>query len=90
MQGQRCGPIGQPVQSASAALRIRYLELLRSTPCISIWALTATPERKRLRVEAPKPLYLNQKMVAGARYVPNAQFLSISFCSELLHCAAQV
>jgi hypothetical protein len=29
-------------------------------------------------------------LVAGGGYVPNAQFLSISFRSELLHCAAQV
>jgi hypothetical protein len=29
-------------------------------------------------------------LVAAARYVPNAQFLSIPFRSELLYCAAQV
>ena len=29
-------------------------------------------------------------LVAEARYVPNRQFLSIPFRSELLHCAAQV
>jgi hypothetical protein len=29
-------------------------------------------------------------LVAGARYVPNTQFLSIPFRSQLLHCAAQV
>ncbi|HWO33899.1 MAG TPA: hypothetical protein VNO32_34305 [Candidatus Acidoferrum sp.] len=29
-------------------------------------------------------------LVAEARFVPNTQFLSIPFRSELLHCAAQV
>jgi hypothetical protein len=27
-------------------------------------------------------------LVAGARYVPNRQFLSIPFRSELIHCPA--
>jgi hypothetical protein len=31
-----------------------------------------------------------ETLVAAARYVPNTQFLSIPFRSELLHCAAQV
>jgi hypothetical protein len=31
-----------------------------------------------------------ETLVAGARFVPNTQFLSIPFRSELLHCAAQV
>jgi hypothetical protein len=31
-----------------------------------------------------------ESSVAEARYVPNRQFLSIPFRSELLHCAAQV
>jgi hypothetical protein len=32
-------------------------------------------------------LYIT-KLVAGARYVPNTQFLSIPFRSELIHSAA--
>jgi hypothetical protein len=28
-----------------------------------------------------------EALVAGARYVPNRQFLSIPFRSELIHCA---
>jgi hypothetical protein len=31
-----------------------------------------------------------ETLVAEARYIPNRQFLSIPFRSELLHCAAQV
>jgi hypothetical protein len=53
------------------------------------WANWATNwELQFARHSSCKPV-LRQvlEMVAGARYVPNRQFLSIPFRSELVHCA---
>src|ERR1700730_14442434 len=50
------------------------------------WAINRKPQFARHSSRKPM-LRQVLEMVAGARYVPNRQFLSIPFRSELIHCA---
>jgi hypothetical protein len=47
-------------------------------------------QKQRVALERATLFFSTAQLVAGARFVPNTQFLSIPFRSELLHCAAQV
>jgi hypothetical protein len=62
------------VRSRQASLGPTLSNLRRGVRIRMIAGLAGIAERKEI-------------LVAGARYVPNAQFLSIPFRSELIHCA---